>query len=154
MSEDLEAFEQGERGSPPFALSSGRFHGYQLGGGRGWQLLVAGSGEGGDTEQRFVLADVDGWYQMTAPTPPPRPSHCLVEDVLHREEVQTGRHLEEQTAKMRCQGLSITLPHLPERKSGFTRIHSSLKTNILLYCVITSLTTVFSARYMTKDNLH
>lgn len=46
-SEDLEAFEEGECGGPPFALGPGCFHGDQLGRGGGWQLLVAGGGESG-----------------------------------------------------------------------------------------------------------
>lgn len=45
MSKDLEAFEQGECGGPPFALSSGCLHGDQLGSGGGRQLLIARSGE-------------------------------------------------------------------------------------------------------------
>ncbi|GAA6227796.1 uncharacterized, partial [Lates japonicus] len=114
VSEDLESFEQGECGGPPFALSSGRLHGHQFGRGGGRQLLVAGSGEGGDTKERLVLADVDSWYQTTTLPSPPHPPHSLIEDVLHRWEVQTGRHLKEQTAKTRCQGLAVTLTHLSE----------------------------------------
>lgn len=113
VSEDLEALEQSECGSPPFALRSGRLHCDQLGGGRGRQLLVAGGGEGG--EQCFVFSDVDGWYQAAALPSLPRPPHRLVEDPLHREEVQTGRHLEEQTAITSRQSLALTLTHLPER---------------------------------------
>lgn len=97
MSEDLEAFEQGECGGSPFALGPGRLHGDQLGGGGGRQLLVARGGEGGDAEQRFVLADVDGTDQTDtlAAAVPLRPPHRLVENVLHGVEVPAGRHLEE-----------------------------------------------------------
>ncbi len=140
LSEDLEAFEQGERGSPAFALSSGRLHGYHLGCDGGRQLLVAGGREGGETDQRFVLTEVDGWCQAAKPTPLPHPPHCLKEDMLHREEVQTGRHFEEQTAKTRCQVLSFTVIHLPERKSGVTELHHSV------CCVLFPLLFVLSAQ--------
>lgn len=115
-SEDLEAFEQGECGSPPFALGPGCLHGDQLGCGRGWQLLVAGGGEGGrrgETEQRSVLTDVDSWNQTATLPVPPRPPHRLVKDMLHGAEVQTGRHLIEQTAITRGEGFTIRLTHLP-----------------------------------------
>lgn len=94
QSEDLEAFEQGERCGPPFALSSGRLHCDQFGSSRGWQLLVAGGGEGGHIKQRFVLAKEDCWCNGAAPPSPPPSPPCppygLIEDMLHREEVQAG----------------------------------------------------------------
>lgn len=116
-SEDLEAFEQRERGGPPFALRPGRLHRDQLGGGRGWQLLVAGGGKGRRIQQSFVLAEVDCWHVTAAAPSPPCPPHSLVEDVLDGDIVQTGGHLEEQTAKLRCQSLTVTPAHLPGRKN-------------------------------------
>lgn len=86
-SEYLEAFEQGKCGSTPFALSSGRLDSDKLGSGWSWQLPVAGGGEGWDTEQCFVLTKVDSRYQTATPTPAPHPPHCLIEDMLHREEI-------------------------------------------------------------------
>ena len=115
VSEDLEPFEQSECGSPSFALSSGRLHCNQLGGGRGRQLLVAWSYDWRDTKQRFVLADIDSPGQTAPLTLSLRSPHCLIEDVLHRVEVPTGWHLEERTAKTSGQGLTITLTHLSER---------------------------------------
>ena len=59
--EYLEPFEQGECGSPAFALGSGGLDCDQLGGGGGWELRVAGAGEGGgrgEAHQGLVLADV------------------------------------------------------------------------------------------------
>lgn len=124
-SEDLEAFEQGECGGSPFALGSGRLHRDQLGGGGGGQLLVARGREGGDAEQRLVLADVDGTDQtdtLAAAAVPLRPPHCLVENVLHGVEVPAGRHLEEQTTEMSGQGLPVPLAHLSEEdKQVFLR---------------------------------
>lgn len=90
QSEDLEAFEQGERRGPPFALSSGRLHCDQLGSSRGRQLLVAGGGEGGRIEQSFVLTKEDCWCNGAAPPSPSRPPYGLIEDMLHRQEVQAG----------------------------------------------------------------
>lgn len=116
-SEDLEAFEQRQRGGPPFALRPGRLHRDQLGGGGGRQLLVARGGEGRGIQQSFVLAEVDRWHVTAAAPSPPRPPHRLVEDVLDGDKVQTGGHLEEQTAKLRCQSLTVTPAHLPGRKN-------------------------------------
>lgn len=117
VSEDLKTFEQSQRGRPPFALSPGGLNGHHLGGGGRRQLLVARRGEGGDVEQRLVLADVDGRDQAGSSPALLGPPHRLVEDVLHRQEVQTGGHLEEETAETRRHGLSVALADLSESRN-------------------------------------
>lgn len=121
-SEDLEAFEQGQRGGPPFALSSGGLDGHQLGGGGGGQLLVAGGGEGGGVQQSLVLVQVDGRHVEASGTP--RRPHRLVEDVLDGDKVQAGGDLEEGAAELGGQSLTVTATHLPESRETF-----SLKTS-------------------------
>lgn len=68
-----------------------------------------------DTQQSFVLADVGSTEQVAVLATSLGPPDCLMEDVLHREEIPTGRHLEEGAVEANRHSLSITLTHLPER---------------------------------------
>lgn len=134
VSKYLEPFEQSECGGSTFTLSSGCLHGHQLGSRRGGQLLVTGSGERGDVKRRLVLLYAHSRYQVATTQPLPGPPHSLIEDMLHGQEVQTGGHLEEQTAETGSHGLCFTLTHL----SGSKKINMLSQLEIRFYAVHTS----------------
>lgn len=70
-----------------------------------------------DTQQSFVLTDVGSTEQIAAFTTSLGPPDCLMEDVLDREEVPTGGHLEEGAVEANRHSLTITLTHLPDRRN-------------------------------------
>lgn len=131
----LEAFQQGERGSFPLALSPRRLDGDQLGLGHRGDLLVVDGGEGvegaagqamaggqgdrhGHRRAGTFLRDEERPDRQAPLCLAPHLPHSFMEDVLHPCKVLACRHFIEETPKPARQRHPFGCRHLPGESGG------------------------------------